>query len=137
MNRFFAEEPMSLSRLAAFTRSEYAISINPDTLRHMLQQDERLKPCEGKSMEMQRVHVPTDNILGYCAAPKHVADIIPTTLVWNMEEIGHSDWVDADSEGVYVPTEFDPDFIPIRVNRGGKPIALAGCICPDGTFVTQ
>jgi hypothetical protein len=36
MDQFFAGGPMGLSRLATFTRSEYAVGINPDTLRHGL-----------------------------------------------------------------------------------------------------
>jgi hypothetical protein len=86
-------------------------------------------------MEMQRVHVSTGNIIEYVPALKHVADNIPTPFFWNTDEIGHSDWADAHPVGVYVPTEFDAGFVPIPVNRGGKPVTLVGCRWADGTFV--
>jgi hypothetical protein len=58
---------------------------------------------------------------------------VPTAVIWNMDEIGHSDGAEAHQELVYVPSDFEEDHIPIPVNRAEKRITLVGCICLDGT----
>jgi hypothetical protein len=136
MAQFLSREPVTLSRLAAFTHSEYGIEIGPDILRHALQRDGRLKTCEGRPMETQRVQVSLDSLLDDFATRKRRAENVPTAFVWNMDEIGHSDWVDACPELVYVPAEVDADSVPIPVNRGRKGISLElGCVCADGIFL--
>jgi hypothetical protein len=53
----------------------------------------------------------------------------------NMDEIDHSEWADSRSEAVCVPGDLTVDQIAIPVDRAGKHITLAGCICVNGSFM--
>lgn len=71
----------------------------------------------------------------YFVALRNAIDGVPTSFVWNMDEIGHSDWADAHPETVYVPGDFPTAHVPVPVPRTGKRITLVGCICLDGSFM--
>jgi hypothetical protein len=60
---------------------------------------------------MQRVHVSADSILEYVDSLSHVTNNLPTAFIWNIDEIGHSDRMDAHPEAVYLPAEFHGDFV--------------------------
>jgi hypothetical protein len=68
----------------------------------------------------------------YFLVLRDVIDNIPVMFIWNMDEISHSNWVDAYQETVYVPGNIAGDQVPIDVNRAGKRTTLVGCICLDG-----
>jgi hypothetical protein len=53
-------------------------------------------------------------------------------FLWNMDELGHGDWLDAQTETVYVAEKLEADSVLIPVSRTGKHITLIGCICSDG-----
>jgi hypothetical protein len=66
---------------------------------------------------------------------RNAIDDVPLPLLWNMDEIGHSDWTDAHLETVCAPTDLTADQVPVPANRTGKRISLIGCICLAGSFM--
>jgi transposase len=103
LEEFYSMRPVSCARLLWFIRSQYAIDISPDTLRHVLERGQRIKPCSGTPMETQRVHVTADETIEHLWKLQNTINNEPAGFVWNMDEIGHSDWADAHPETVYVP----------------------------------
>jgi hypothetical protein len=127
-------DPVTFTRLIWFVYREYAIDISPDTLRRSLALDHRVKICSGVPMEMQRVHVTVEALMEYFSTLPKAIDDLPTAFIWNMDEIGHSDWADAHADTMFVPSDFESDSVPIPLNRTGERITLVGCICLDGSF---
>jgi hypothetical protein len=135
LEQFYSMQPITSARLIWFIHREYGLDISNDTLRRALARDQRIKPCAGTPMEMQRVQVTNEALMEYYSLLQRTIEEVPTAFIWNMDEIGHSDWADAHQELVYVPSNFEEDHIPIPVNRAGKRITLVGCICLDGTVM--
>jgi hypothetical protein len=75
-------------------------------------------------MEMQPISVSAEELIKYVTALRIAMDDVPTSFIWNMDEMGHPNWVNARTETVYVPADLNADTIPIPMNRAGKRITL-------------
>jgi hypothetical protein len=130
-------QPVTCAGLLYFIHSEYALDISAEALRRGLERDQRIRTCPGRPMETHRVQVTNEAPMEYFLMLPDAIDDIPATFIWNMDEIGHSDWADAHREAVYVPHDISADHIPVTVSRTGKRSTLVGCICLDGSFMKR
>ena len=60
---------------------------------------------------------------------------IPGAFIFNVDETGCCDWVDAHDVKVLVPSSYSEDKIKIPVDRNSKRATLVGCISADGTVM--
>jgi hypothetical protein len=84
-------------------------------------------------MEMLRTQLSLESVAEYFTSLATVLDGIPTSFVWNMDEFGPSDWLDAQANTVYNPSDCSTDIVPVAVSQTGKRIILIGYICGDGS----
>jgi hypothetical protein len=64
---------------------------------------------------IRRLQVTAETALEYFSGFRKAIDIIPTALIWNLDEIRHSDWVDARAAPVFVPSNFKGDSVSLTV----------------------
>jgi hypothetical protein len=108
VEQLYSMQPVTCASLAWFIRSQYAIDASPDTIRRTL----RREPVW---------------IFRWKSGPM---DGAPTVFISNIDEISHSH-----PEAADVPGDLSADQFPIPVDRGGKHITLANCICLDDSLM--
>lgn len=97
-----------------------------ETLRRALERDQRIQTCPGKPMEMQRVHVPAEEITERFWTLRNTINNEPTGFVWNVNRnrplgLGRR----PPRKTVHVPADFGVDQGPIPVDRARERITLA------------
>jgi hypothetical protein len=85
-------------------------------------------------MEAECAHPSPEVMLEYLSALSQSLKGIQRRFLWNMDELGYGNWLDAQTETVYVAEKLEVDSVPITVSRTGKHITLIDCICADGRF---
>jgi hypothetical protein len=130
---YHSQLPLSLSEITHFIKTYFEIDIIPDTLRHILRREEKIKAVEGVPMEETRVFADHDEIVRYLTELAELIIDVPAYFVFNMDEMGHQDWADRQVSVVYVPSEEPNDQIPIPIDRGGKRLTLVATIAADGS----
>jgi hypothetical protein len=128
-------EPATIIEAVRFTENQFKIRIIPDTLRHALARDSRIKPVTASPMEDTRMAVTIEQISEHFALLSKLLTDVPAQFVWNMDEMGHQDWPDAVDKVCYVPAELPTNHVTYPVSRKGKRITLIACIGADGSFM--
>jgi hypothetical protein len=93
-HNYAQHRPVTLTELQSFILSQYQIQITRDTLRHILSNDSRIRPCPALPMDERRMEVTPEQILHYF---EHLSDCLsgaPAHFVFNMDEMGHQYWAD-------------------------------------------
>jgi hypothetical protein len=98
--------PSALADIKADIRHHFHVSIEKDTLSHMIDRDPRVRPCPGIPMEAKRVAV----------TPDQIADL--RSVVW------------------VVPSSHKAEHVNFPIPRTGKRITLIACIALDGSFLS-
>jgi hypothetical protein len=62
-------------------------------------------------------------------------DGIPAHFIFNVDEMGHSDWADRQNRIVWITSEFGKSTISIPMARSGRRITLVACIALDGSYL--
>jgi hypothetical protein len=92
-------------------------------------------PIIGMQMEEARVHCSAEAIDLYFEQLKSYCDGIDAHFIFNADEMGAQDYVDASPTVVFVPEEFNASSIPVPVDRSGKRSTLLACDVNDGSFL--
>ena len=103
-----------------------------DTLRHFCRNIKEIKSVDGVPMEKNRIEVNIDDLKQkYNELDNHLKNI-PGEFVFNVDESGCSEWIDAQAIKVLVPSDFANSSIKIPKDRNSKRVSLVGCIAADG-----
>jgi hypothetical protein len=127
--------PPTFDSILDFIEQELNISMLPDTLRHKIYSSPDLKTIEGIPMEQERVHADPDEIAAFYQELESILKNIPAAMIYNLDESGFADFVDAKKAKVIVPVEFPSDDIPIPVDRSVKRASLLTCISAGGGYL--
>jgi hypothetical protein len=79
--------------------------------------------------------VPEQKTWGYFATLFSVISGAPAHFAFNMDEMYHQGWADAQEMVCLVPAAFEEPFVHSPVRRTGKRIPLIACIATDRSFV--
>ena len=96
---------------------------------------EDFKTVPGKPMESQRCDVSDHDIDAYYTRLREAIDGVPVNLVYNIDESGEDDFVDAKTIRVIVPASFDGDYAEIPVKRESKRATFIHCISAGGFYL--
>jgi hypothetical protein len=135
LRAFHERRPLTLPEIDASIRANFNKVLLRDTLYHALARDPRIRSCEARPMDEKRAQVTDDAIRDYFAGLFATVSGAPAHFVFNMDEMGHQTWVDAEKTVCFVPAEFTEPIVHYPLSRTGKRITLIGCIAADGSFL--
>jgi hypothetical protein len=128
-------EPATIAEAIRFIENQYRINVIPNTLRHALARDGRIKSVTATPMEDTRMAVTIEQIEQHFALLTDLLTGVPSPFVCNMDEMGHQEWADATEKVCYVPSDLQTNHVNYPVSRKGKRITLIACISADGSFM--
>jgi hypothetical protein len=132
---FLERRPLTLPEIGAIIRSKFNKVILPDTLYHALTRDSRIRPCKAEPIDERRAQVSDDAIREYFSTLFTTVSGAPAHFVFNMDEMGHQTWADAQQTVCFVPVDFEDSIVHYPVPRTGKRVTLIACIAADGSFI--
>jgi hypothetical protein len=135
MEQFEISKPATFTDISDFILISSGISVAQDTLRHVIHRLPGFKVIDGIPMESDRVHADQQEIQAYFANLARIfsSEQVPASMVVNLDETGHCEWVDARHEKVIVPEHFPDNKIPIPVQRQATRSTLLGAISAGGS----
>jgi hypothetical protein len=134
LQSFHAKMPITTKTVQKFIQDNFERTIFTNTLSHMFKKDDRLRTCTGRPMEVERTRVKVDDIQAYFNVLKQKLTGVPAHFIFNMDEMGHSDWADRLDKTVWVSSSYDKKTVPLPVSRNGKRITLVATIALDGSI---
>jgi hypothetical protein len=106
--------------------------INIDTIRHLVHKLHEFKIIDGIPMEAARVFADPNPIDLYYEHLESILIDFPAALVINLDETGHQDWTDANTEKVIVPLSYKSNKFTLPIDRQAKRATLLAAITAAG-----
>jgi hypothetical protein len=135
MNAYTNRNPITTKAIQGFIHDQFGLFIVNNTLHHMLSKLDCLKSVVGLPMEEKRVSVKQEDIIHYFAYIIQHLNGTPAHFIFNMDEMGHQEFVDAGSKIVFVPSDYPNASIYYPVPRTGRRITLIAAIALDGSYI--
>ena len=131
--QFHVGPPPTYDVLAEYIKTQFDKSIMSSTLYKLIKKIPQIKPVTGTPMESERVLCDPESIDEYYDILEEILNrTIPAPFVFNIDEVGFSEWADATTVTVIVPSDFTCSDIKIPVPRAGKRASMIACISADG-----
>jgi hypothetical protein len=125
--------PVSLYEIGETLREKFSILIPIDTLAKYLRRDKVFTTAVGVPMEQKRLNISHMELLKWYSNLNATILVIPRYFIFNMDETGLDDWVDAHDYLVAVPRQGEGQETNIPVERRCKRATLTACIAADGS----
>lgn len=124
-----------LPKLQNWIYKRFNVDITKKTLSQVIKRSPTMKICIGIPMEQVRAEVPIEIIIDhYDKLEKYLEALnIPPAFMFNVDESGFHEFVDAIKTRVVVPIECTEEQVVVSVNRNSKRASMIGCIAADGT----
>jgi transposase len=129
---FGRREPVTYPEIMNQLELEYGVSVLPDTLRHVIHRMPWCKTIEGVPQEAPRVFCDEADIDGYYEYLERTLDVVPSAVIYNVDETGFDAWVGASRLRVVVPVDLEESAIPIPVTRKDKRASCIACNVANG-----
>ena len=103
--------------------------INQDTLRNYFQEDlkDEFSTCQGVAMDSDRFNATEKSIDDYYNNLDSIIFDVPHQFVFNLDECGNQDWVDAREIRVIVPKNYNKKTAPFAISRQRKLSTVLHC----------
>ena len=88
-------------------------------------------------MDELRLDANEQEIDEYYENLEEAAEGIPFQFIFNIDECGMQDWMDAREQRAIVPKDYDKQTAPFVVSRNGKLATALHCIAGDGSWVNS
>jgi hypothetical protein len=124
---------MSIGEVHYFIETQFHLSVERNTLWHILKRDPSVKSCRNIPMEEARLDLTTQAGIDFFRRATEVAQGVPAHFVFNMNEMGHQDWADRTQKTSLVPSSHAEEYVYVSVSRPGKLITLITCMAADGS----
>ena len=113
----------------------FNIDLSVNTLIKIIDRSQTMKSCIGLPMEQARAEVPLEVIIDYYDRLSRYLEAlnIPPCFMFNVDESGFQEFVDAVPVPVIVPIDYNDDTVAVSVNRNKKRASMIGCISADGS----
>lgn len=124
----------TFSEISDIIYSNFNKLISNDTLRHLIytQFKEDYKTCIGIPMEKDRVEASLSEIENNLYELSQKVNGVPAPFVFNVDEMGQSDYVDAHETIVIVPKNYTKSRAEYSVDRSLKTATCIACINLNG-----
>ena len=93
------------------------------------------KTVTGKPMESQRFDIADEDIDNYYLRLNEAIRGVPVNLIYNIDEAGEDDFIDAKAIRVIVPSSFEHNYAEIPVKRESKRVTFIHCISAGGFYL--
>jgi hypothetical protein len=127
--------PWTVGDVARYILTQWNLSIEKNTLHHLLKRDGRTKSCNGIPMEQNCLELTSQQVHAHIVRLIETVDGIPAHCVFNMDETGHQEWADRQQKTCIVPLSHEAAHVYFPVSRRGKRVTLIACIAQDGSFL--
>jgi hypothetical protein len=111
------DQPAMLWFLTGYIYTEHHLSVFPHTLRHVIRCTHAFKTVLGIPIESGRCQVTVEAIQEHCQQLAAEIENVPAVFIFNADESGFQDFVNAREVQVIVPAAFEYDSIGIPNNR--------------------
>lgn len=125
-------DPPTYSQLIDFVQGTTEKVLIPDTMRKLIARFDDLKTVVGVPMEAERVKCNEADAELFYELLKDAVNGIPAAFIFNLDEAGFQEWVDAREEKVVVPECYEGDDIKIPTDGNSKRSTLLACISAEG-----
>jgi hypothetical protein len=132
---FLNRNPVTAKAVQSFIQEHYGIFVLNNTIHHILSKLDRFKTVVAHPMEESRVQVTTEQIIQYLCFLAQQLNGVPAHFIFNMDEMGHQEFADANDKIVFVPIEYTGNSISYPVSRTGRRITLVAAIGLDGSYL--
>jgi hypothetical protein len=130
--RFAQQSPITCSEILNEIELEFGKFILPNTLFHMIARASWCKTVHGIPMEASRVQCSEEAINDYFSMLETCLSDAPCAVIYNVDEVGFDEWVDATRSAVVVPSDYPADTIPFPVRRVNSRASMIACISAAG-----
>ena len=132
---YINKKPACYKSLVDFIFKNFAKTVSSDCLWHVIHRNPSLKTVIGHPMETIRAEVPLEIIEEHYQKLKSILENerIPPQFVFNVDESGFQDFVDATDMILVIPSDCQENELVYPVNRNSKRATLIGCIAVDGS----
>ena len=128
--------PATYQVISEFIQDQFGKRLCLDTIRHMVYSMEELKVVTGKPMESDRIFCDSQKIDQYfCDLEACLEFGIPPEFIFNIDESGFQEWVDARNLQCVVPSSYPKTTVKIPRDRASKRSTMLGGICADGSTI--
>lgn len=137
IKRLHAEEIYpSYDDIIKFINENFRKNLYSDTVRHLIRNNfsSLFKSVLGVPLEDSRLNVNIEDIENNINLLSRKVKGIPLQFVFNLDEMGHSDFADAQRHSVIVPINYNKTSAPFPVSRATKHATCLACINPYGLF---
>lgn len=126
----------TVNQIAKFIYSTFNKYIYIDTIRHILSSKfaKKYKNCPGIGLEDKRFQVSIANIENNLNALHREIQGVPIKFVYNLDEMGTSEFEDSRQQTVIVPITYPYTTAPYSISRAEKHSTCLACINLDGLF---
>ena len=129
--------PFSKVELLRFVNEKYNVSLTNGWVGTFLKRnEEKIKKVKSIPQEDTRLSVPRDFLIQHIINLKNVIEGRMTELIFNLDEVGSSDWEDRKVKTVLVSSEVESRTVFHSVKRCGKHLSLLACISMAGDCLT-
>ena len=125
---------LSMSEISDYISMSFGKFINTDTLRHIFRTrlTDEFKTCIGIPLDQDRFCATLDDIENNLTELSDTIDGVPSNFVFNVDEVGHSEYADSFEKYVIVPASYSGKTAPYPVKKNGKHASCIACISPTG-----
>jgi hypothetical protein len=127
--------PRTMGEIREYIEATWEVEIDRDTVWRSLARDPRIKSCDARPMEDKRLAVTDEQIEEHFHKLVNLVSGVPAHFVFNMDEMGHQDWADRQTNTCYVSSEVKENYVYVPVSRTGRRITLVTCIAADGSSI--
>ena len=126
--------PATYRNVADFIKDTFNKTIKMDTIRHIIASIEDLHVATGIPMENEHVFCDPQKIDEYFDWLEDALGFgIPPEFIFNIDESGYQEWVDAKNLQCIVPSSYNKNRIKMPRDKTTKRVTMLGGICAYGS----
>jgi hypothetical protein len=128
--------PVCYDTILDWLYCEHHLTVLLDTLRHLIHQTDAFKTISGIPIESKRCALTVEVIEDHFNPLAQNFANVPASFIFNIDESGFQEFVDAHEIQIVVPASFLHDSVTVPVNRSEKRSTMLAAIRADGSYLT-
>ena len=137
LERFDLKLPVSYEDIREFCLENFELVVNIKSLRNLINRCVDFRTVRGVPLEDTRLYASHDQIIEYFdqLQEKFTIGMVPASFVYNVDESGFNQFVDARTTIRIVAASYSHNSIPVGITRAEKRATLIACVSADGSAV--
>ena len=137
LERFDLKLPVSYQDIREFCLENFELVVNIKSLRKLINRCAAFRTVRGVPLEDTRLYASHEQIIEYFdqLQEKFTIGMIPASFVYNVDESGFTQFVDARTTIRIIAASYPHNSIPVGITRAEKRATLIACASADGSAV--